>query len=65
MYSLQHVFNECLADRSKNLAPSAKLAIYEDSWRSLNDWIESRLIKRKVSLALRNCPNLPTILIYI
>lgn len=48
-YTLDHIIQECLSDRMGSSRPqdSARGNLYEDTWKALNAWIESRLSKRK------------------
>ena len=47
MYTLDHVYDECVQEKASNTAPEAKRAMYEESFQALNVWIESRMIRRK------------------
>jgi len=48
-YTLEHIIQECLSDKigSSRTVDSARGNAYEDTWKALNAWIESRLSKRK------------------
>ena len=51
-YSLDHIIQECVDERSAGMAKDHSLisnrALYESSWDAMNSWIESRLRKNKV-----------------
>jgi len=45
--SLEECITELLDIQSKEYNAAARSAIYEESWQALNQWIESKLCKRK------------------
>mmetsp|Transcript_13689 Transcript_13689/g.13753 ORF Transcript_13689/g.13753 Transcript_13689/m.13753 type:complete len:586 (-) Transcript_13689:190-1947(-) len=45
-YTLDHILEECMADKSGFRASSGP-NFYEETWYAVNAWIESRLAKRK------------------
>ena len=45
--SLEECISELLEIQSKEYNPAARAAIYEESWQALNQWIETKLCKRK------------------
>lgn len=46
-YTLEHVIDECVAEKASNTAPETKRAMYEEAFAAMNVWIESRMSKRK------------------
>lgn len=50
-YTLDHIIRECMEEKGKSTArgktQGAKNEIYHEAWRSLNMWIESRILKQK------------------
>ena len=47
IYSIEHVMDECVNEKSKGLAPGVKREQYEETWNALNTWLKTRLYKRK------------------
>lgn len=45
--SLNECISELLDIQSKEYNPAARSAIYDESWQALNQWIETKLSKRK------------------
>jgi hypothetical protein len=46
-YTLDHIIDECVREKSKNVAPNSKEGIYVEAWSALNTWLDALLTKKR------------------
>ena len=46
-YNITHVIEECVVEKSRNLAPGVKREQYDETWAALNTWLMKRLKGQK------------------
>lgn len=46
-YNINHIIEECIQEKSRNLAPEAKRDNYQETWAALNEWLLQRMKQQK------------------
>jgi len=46
-YNVSHVIEECVVEKSRNLAPGVKRDQYDETWAALNTWLLKRMKQQK------------------